>query len=240
MSQDAGRAGPQTVKTFILLQRKPGESHEDFVAHWLDRHAPLARHIQGLRELVCLEIITPSRPAGAPPRRSHLPAPANPIEVDGAIECKLDSAAVTSPAARAWFAALADFVGAAKTFLVQEKVFIPPVRGGQGLMGLLKRKADWSHDAFVHHWNDVHGAAASQVPEVGGFCTNAVLGEIPQSAVPELDGFGEVDGVAQSWHRRPGTPVTSEQGQRWYADGTHLIGEARAFFTREHVVVAPR
>jgi hypothetical protein len=233
-------ADENVVKTFTLMMRKDGASHEDFMIHWLEVHALRARDIPGLKALVCLEILQPPRPApDAPPRRSHLPAPTNPIEVDGAIECQMTAQALASPAAKAWFTQLADFVGAAKTFLVQETVFIAPVRGGRGLMGLLKRKADWSHDDFVHHWNDVHGSAASQVPEVGGFATNAVLGEIPQSAVPEIDGFGEVDGVAQSWHRRPGTPVTSEQGQRWYADGTHLIGEARGFFTQEHVVVAP-
>ena len=102
------------VKTFTLMMRKASASHEDFTARWLGVHAPTARGIPGLRDLVCLEIIPPPTPApGAPPRRSHLPAPANPIEVDGVIECRMTARAFASPQARAWFSDLTGFVGAA-------------------------------------------------------------------------------------------------------------------------------
>ncbi len=39
-------------KAVILLTRREGASHEDFRSWWLERHAPLARQLPGLRRLV--------------------------------------------------------------------------------------------------------------------------------------------------------------------------------------------
>ncbi len=39
-------------KAIILLTRREDASHEDFRSWWLERHAPLARQLPGLRRLV--------------------------------------------------------------------------------------------------------------------------------------------------------------------------------------------
>ncbi len=39
-------------KAVILLTRAAGRSHDEFRTWWLDRHAPLARQLPGLRRLV--------------------------------------------------------------------------------------------------------------------------------------------------------------------------------------------
>jgi uncharacterized protein (TIGR02118 family) len=39
-------------KAIILLSRREGSSHEAFCEWWLDRHAPLARRLPGVRRLV--------------------------------------------------------------------------------------------------------------------------------------------------------------------------------------------
>jgi uncharacterized protein (TIGR02118 family) len=39
-------------KAIILLSRADGTSHVDFREWWLERHAPLARQLPGLRRLV--------------------------------------------------------------------------------------------------------------------------------------------------------------------------------------------
>lgn len=39
-------------KAIILLTRREGTSAEDFRAWWLERHAPLARRLPGVRRLV--------------------------------------------------------------------------------------------------------------------------------------------------------------------------------------------
>jgi uncharacterized protein (TIGR02118 family) len=40
------------IKTIGLLTRKPGWTHEQFVRHWVDVHAPLAHAVPGLRRYV--------------------------------------------------------------------------------------------------------------------------------------------------------------------------------------------
>jgi uncharacterized protein (TIGR02118 family) len=37
------------IKSISLLTRRPELSHDDFVKHWLEVHAPLARQFPGLR-----------------------------------------------------------------------------------------------------------------------------------------------------------------------------------------------
>src|SRR5207249_10239115 len=40
--------GPFLIKRASLLQRKPGISHEEFVKHWVEIHAPMARACPGI------------------------------------------------------------------------------------------------------------------------------------------------------------------------------------------------
>ena len=40
------------MRAIILLARRAGASHEDFVDWWLNRHAPLVRQLPGLRKAV--------------------------------------------------------------------------------------------------------------------------------------------------------------------------------------------
>src|SRR5207244_13087000 len=39
---------PFVIKRASLLQRKPGISHEEFVKHWVEIHAPMARACPGI------------------------------------------------------------------------------------------------------------------------------------------------------------------------------------------------
>jgi len=40
--------GPFAIKRASLLQRRPGISHEEFVKHWVEIHAPMARACPGI------------------------------------------------------------------------------------------------------------------------------------------------------------------------------------------------
>ena len=40
------------IKTIGLLTRKDGWTHEQFMRHWIDIHAPLAHAVPGLRRYV--------------------------------------------------------------------------------------------------------------------------------------------------------------------------------------------
>jgi EthD domain len=45
------------IKSIGLLTRKEGLSHEDFVKHWLEVHAPLAHAVPGVRRYVQSHIV---------------------------------------------------------------------------------------------------------------------------------------------------------------------------------------
>jgi uncharacterized protein (TIGR02118 family) len=49
------------IKSISLLTRKAGLSHEGFVRHWLDTHAPLAHAVPGLRRYVQSHILEERR-----------------------------------------------------------------------------------------------------------------------------------------------------------------------------------
>lgn len=49
-------------KAVVLLTRAQGSTREEFRAWWLERHAPLARELPGLRRLVFNVVDTESAP----------------------------------------------------------------------------------------------------------------------------------------------------------------------------------
>ena len=115
------------IKTVSLLTRKRGMTHEQFMTHWVETHAPLAHAVPGLRRYVQSHILEqPTRPD----------IPTTDIEVDGIAELWYDdrvalTRAHASPAAKALFADGSLFIGWIKTFIVDEKVIIPPAVSAQ-------------------------------------------------------------------------------------------------------------
>jgi len=113
------------IKSTSLLTRKAGMTHEQFMTHWVDVHAPLAHAVPGLRRYVQSHIIE---------ERKRPDIPATDVEVDGIAELWYDdrdamARALASPEAKALHADGALFIGRIKTFTVEEKVIIPaPVR----------------------------------------------------------------------------------------------------------------
>lgn len=47
-SESAAPHGSSMIKRASLLARKPGISHEEFVKHWVEVHAPMARACPGI------------------------------------------------------------------------------------------------------------------------------------------------------------------------------------------------
>jgi uncharacterized protein (TIGR02118 family) len=108
------------IKTVSLLTRRPGMTHEQFMTHWIEIHAPLAHAVPGLRRYVQSHILDQ-------PTRPDIPTTA--MDVDGIAELWYDDrAAMTrahaSPEAKALFADGALFIGRIKTFIVDEHVII--------------------------------------------------------------------------------------------------------------------
>lgn len=108
------------VKSLSLLTRKAGMTHEQFVKHWVDVHAPLAHAVPGLRRYVQSHILE---------ERRRPDIPATDVEVDGIAELWFDDQAALDTAARspemkALHADGAKFIGRIKSYTVDEKVVV--------------------------------------------------------------------------------------------------------------------
>ena len=69
------------IKSIGLLTRKAGLTHEDFVKHWLEVHAPLAHAVPGVRRYVQSHIVA---------ERTRADIPTNDVEIDGIAELWYD------------------------------------------------------------------------------------------------------------------------------------------------------
>ena len=109
------------IKSLSLLTRKPHLSHEEFVRHWLEIHAPLAHAVPGVRRYVQNHIID---------ERHRADIPTTEVAVDGVAELWFDDLAAmqrsnASPEAKRLHDDGALFIGGIKTFVIEEKVIIP-------------------------------------------------------------------------------------------------------------------
>jgi len=109
------------IKVLALLTRRPEFTHEQFVKHWLEIHAPLAHAVPGVRRYVQSHIVGTRRRADVPETD---------VEVDGIAELWYDdAAALARAAATPEMKRLTDdgalFIGRIKTFVIEEKQIIP-------------------------------------------------------------------------------------------------------------------
>ena len=108
------------IKSISLLTRKDGMTHDQFMKHWVEIHAPLALAVPGLRRYVQSHIVE---------ERTRPDIPATSVDIDGIAELWYDdrdamARALASPEARALHADGALFIGRIKTFTVEERVVI--------------------------------------------------------------------------------------------------------------------
>jgi uncharacterized protein (TIGR02118 family) len=108
------------IKTVGLLTRKSGFTHEQFVTHWIDVHAPLAHKVPGLRRYVQNHIRG---------ERTRADIEATAVEIDGIAELWFDDQAALETASRtpemkALHADGALFIGRIKSYIVEEKVIV--------------------------------------------------------------------------------------------------------------------
>ncbi len=109
------------IKSISLLTRKDGLTHEQFVRHWVEIHAPLAHAVPELRRYVQSHIVE---------ERRRPDIPALDVEVDGIAELWYDdresmARAMASPESKALHADGARFIGRIKSFTVEERVIVP-------------------------------------------------------------------------------------------------------------------
>jgi uncharacterized protein (TIGR02118 family) len=109
------------IKSIGLLTRRPELSHEEFVRHWVEIHAPLAHAVPGVLRYVQNHIRDERR-------RSDIPA--TEVDIDGIAELwyadrEAMERANRSPEAKRLHDDGALFIGRIKSFIVEEKVIIP-------------------------------------------------------------------------------------------------------------------
>lgn len=108
------------IKSISLLTRKEGMSHEEFMTHWVEKHAPLAHAVPGLRRYIQSNIVE---------ERFRKDIPVIDADIDGIAELwydDLDSLrrANLSPEAKRLHEDGATFIGKIKTFTVSENLII--------------------------------------------------------------------------------------------------------------------
>ncbi len=118
----AGEKKVKVIKRVSLLARKPSQTREEFLKHWLEVHAPIAYQIPGIARYACTIITSSST-------RKDGPAPID-LEIDGIAEMwftdqKSLDAATHSPAFTALRADGAAFIGREIDFVTEEVVIIP-------------------------------------------------------------------------------------------------------------------
>jgi uncharacterized protein (TIGR02118 family) len=106
------------IKSLTLLTRKSGLSHEQFMRHWVDVHAPLAKDVPGIRRYVQTHILE---------ERKRQDIPSSDMEIDGIAELWYDdretmAKALASPEGKALYADGALFIGRVKTYTTEEHV----------------------------------------------------------------------------------------------------------------------
>ncbi|MFC6761597.1 EthD domain-containing protein [Sulfitobacter porphyrae] len=63
---------------------------------------------------------------------------------------------------------------------------------------LLVRREDWTHDAFVKYWQEVHGPIARDVKQIRRYVQSEYLDQVIRQDVEEIS--LPVDGVAEVWY----------------------------------------
>jgi len=108
------------IKSVTLLTRKPGLTHEQFMRHWVEIHAPLALKVPGIRHYVQTHLLE---------ERTRPDIPSSEAEIDGIAELWYDDResmrkALASPEGKALYADGALFIGQVKTYTTQELIVI--------------------------------------------------------------------------------------------------------------------
>jgi uncharacterized protein (TIGR02118 family) len=120
LAAQGASAGP-ALKRVSLLSRKPGISHEEFVKHWVEIHAPLAYACPGISRYTVTIVKSSS---------TRKDVAALDVAIDGIAEMWFkDQAAMdlfqASPATRKLRDDGATFIGNEIDFVAEEKVIVP-------------------------------------------------------------------------------------------------------------------
>jgi uncharacterized protein (TIGR02118 family) len=109
------------IKSISLLTRKPGLTHEEFVRHWVEIHAPLAHAVPRVKRYLQSHIVA---------ERTRADIETLDVDIDGIAELWYESLddlrhAMSTPEAKILHDDGATFIGRIKTYTIEERVIIP-------------------------------------------------------------------------------------------------------------------
>lgn len=107
-------------------------------------------------------------------------------------------------------------------------------------MGLLRRKPDWTTEAFADYWRERHGALAARAPNLREYWQNRVTDRLQRGIVfprgPwDFDGFSQLyfDDARQAEHAFASSPIAAEL----LADERRFLGDLHIITAVQHEVV---
>jgi uncharacterized protein (TIGR02118 family) len=107
-------------------------------------------------------------------------------------------------------------------------------------MGLLRKKADWTTEAFRAYWRDEHGPLAARAPNLLEYWQNHVTDRI-QRGIDFARGPWDFDGFSQLYFddaRQADHAFTeSDLAAALIADERHFLGELHIVTAEQNVVV---
>ena len=102
-------------------------------------------------------------------------------------------------------------------------------------ISLVRRKPDWTHEAFIAHWMGPHAAIVKQLPGLRGLRFGVVQRWTPEEAA--WDGVGELwfDSVEAADRAFATEPYRSQLIE----DRKIFLGEGQSCIVEEHTAVKP-
>ena len=102
-------------------------------------------------------------------------------------------------------------------------------------VSLVRRKPEWTKEAFIAHWMGPHAEIVKQLPGLRGLRFGVVQRWTPESAA--WDGIGElwfdsIEAAEKAFATEPHVSLLK-------ADRAKFLGEAQAVFVEEHTAVPP-
>lgn len=210
-------------KTMHLLRAPDGVAHADFAESCRKRLAGWAANDAGVT-MVVLHDLEPGRKHPLIPTLDEIP------RVDAMVESYWEGVPRSADIPWPEHAERLDLV-------IDESVAVTPAKRGHALIGMLYRRAGWSHEQFVAEWFGVHGAAAGQVPRVEGLILNAIEEAAgTEAGAGSLQALASCDGIAQSYRDDPTAPLSSPEAKAWYEHGAATFGRLVSFRSKETVI----
>jgi uncharacterized protein (TIGR02118 family) len=107
-------------------------------------------------------------------------------------------------------------------------------------MGLIRKKPDWTTEAFRAYWRDQHGPLAARVPNLREYWQNHVTDRI-QRGIDFARGPWDFDGFSQLYFDDPRQAAhafaKSDVAAALIADESHFLGGLHIVTAEQHIVV---